>query len=67
MKSFKFTVSDPGDPSVGIHPMREEITLSFEFGGHDEEILSDLIESLKETFASHIGGEVKSKCVVEEL
>lgn len=67
MKSFKFTVSDPGDPSVGIRPVYEEITFSFEFGGHDNESVKELIETMKNLLASHIGGEVESRCEVEEL
>lgn len=47
-QKLKFHFIDSGDPSGGISPTREEITVTLKFGGHDEETLAVLTELMRE-------------------
>jgi hypothetical protein len=59
-QKLSFIVVDSGDPSVGISPIFEEVTIVLENGGWDSELLQDFQESMREVLKSHLT-EVRGK------
>lgn len=53
---IKLVIESNGDPSVGIFPYHEVVTVSFEYGGADPDIKRELVEHLRETFAGFFEG-----------
>jgi hypothetical protein len=48
-QQIKLFIDDRGDMSVGIFPEYEEVTISFKYGGIDEEWFKETAKALKET------------------
>lgn len=49
-QKIELVLCDPGDWSVGIRELNETVTITFEYGGWDDDLISDLTTALKDTF-----------------
>lgn len=51
MIKFEFHIADEGDPSVGIMPLDDVVTIKIKDGPVDTEDINDLKEHLRESLA----------------
>jgi len=68
-QTLTFYVEGKGDPSVGISDPSETVTVSFEYGGHDEDAIKYITEELREKLRSVFSDVFDSKvsvCTKEE-